>query len=350
MIEGLDGLLEGSGQSGLAELRDVLQEMLGGDGTPGRLLDQHRLESSVSRVYRLHIESNGRAHSLVIKRLEPAIAQRNQLVMKRWLPAVDLSQCAPSLLGVAAERNGQGVWHIYEDLRDWALEPDDPDPRRVQAVVELIAQLHIRFAEHPLLPECRLYGGDLGIYFYAANVRDAIRGLEALRPPAAELSAACLALRDRLLERMYNLRDEQPYRAQALAELGGPETLLHGDLWTTNTFVLPTPRGLQARLIDWDRAAVGPVSYDLSTFLLRFPVHHRMWILDLYRESVRQAGVRLPSARDLNLLFDTAECARCANRAIWVALALLRDRVEWGFNELAAVEQWFELLEPVLPV
>src|SRR2546426_7385877 len=30
------------------------------------------------------------------------------------------------------------------------------------------------------------------------------------------------------------LLEEQPARAQALAELGGVETLLHGDLWTTD--------------------------------------------------------------------------------------------------------------------
>jgi thiamine kinase-like enzyme len=149
---------------------------------------------------------------------------------------------------------------------------------------------------------------------------------------------------------MHKLLDEQPHRAQALAELGGPATLLHGDLWTPNTFVLPTAHGLQARLIDWDRAAVGPVSYDLSTFLLRFPPHHRWWILDLYSRAVEPLGWRLPSKRDLNLLFDTAECARFANCAIWPSVALLSERAEWGFDALAWVEQGFETLEPVLPV
>jgi hypothetical protein len=65
---------------------------------------------------------------------------------------------------------------------------------------------------------------------------------------------------------------------------------------------------------------------------------------------VKHLGWRLPSARDLNLLFDTAECARFANRAIWPAIALLRERAEWGFEELAEVERWFEMLEPVLPL
>jgi len=350
MVEGLDGLLEGNGQPGLTELRNLLQELLGAREAVGRLIDQHGLQSRVPRVYRLRFEINGRVRSLVVKRLDPGIARRNQLVTERWLPAVGLSQGGPPLLGSAAERGGQCVWHIYDDLGDQTLDTGDPDPKRVEAAVDLIAQIHVRFAGHPLLPECRLYGGDLGIYFYTSNVRDAIRGLESLRPPAVELSSERLALRDRLLARMYKLLDEQPYRARALAELGGPETLLHGDLWTTNTFVLPTAHGLQARLIDWDRAGVGPASYDLSTFLLRFPIHHRQWILDLYRESAGGLGWRLPATRDLNLLFETAECARFANRAIWPAIALLTDRTEWGFDELAAVEQWFEALEPVLPV
>ena len=347
MIEGLDDLLEDSGQPSLTEIRNLLQALLGGHDTTGRLINQQRLNS---RVYRLHFEISSQVRRLVVKRLAPGIAHRNQLVATRWLQAVGLGQNGPPLVGSVAERSGQCVWHVYEDLGDWMLNPGDPDREGVKAIVDLIAKIHTRFAGHHLLPECRLYGGDLGIYFYTSNVRDAIRGLESLRPPDVELSSEHLALRDRLLERMYKLLDEQPDRAQALAELGGPETLLHGDLWTSNTFVLPTAHGLHARLIDWDHVAVGPVSYDLSTFLLRFPTQHRLWILDLYGESVSHVGWRLPPTPDLNLLFDTAECARCANRAIWPAIALLTERAEWGFDSLAEVERWFEALEPVLPV
>jgi phosphotransferase family enzyme len=347
VIERLDDVLEGSGQPGLAELRTVLEELFGGHATSGRLIDQHRLKS---RVYRLRFAICGRDRSLVVKRLDPAIAQRNQLVASRWLPAVSLGHSGPPLQGIAGERSGQCVWHVYDDLGDWALDTSDSDLGRAAVVVTLIAQIHARFAEHPLLPECRLYGGDLGIHFYTSNVRDAIRGLESLRPPAVELSSNGLALRDRLLARMYQLRNELPHRAQALAELGGPETLLHGDLWTTNTFVVPTAHGLQARLIDWDHAAVGSASYDLSTFLLRFPAHHRLRILDLYRESTGRPDWLLSPPRDLNLLFETAEYARFANRIIWPAIALWNDQAAWGFDALAEVERWFEALEPILPV
>jgi hypothetical protein len=347
MIEGLDDLLEGNGQLGLPELRNLLQDLLAEPGAAGQLIDQHRLKPC---VYRLRFEINGHVRSLVVKRLDPDIAQRNRLVAKRWLPAVGLSQSGPTLLGTAAERSGQCVWHVYEDLGDWTLDASNPGPSQVKAAVELIAQIHIRFAGHALLGECRLWGGDLGIHFYTASVRDAINALQALRPPAVELYSGRLVLRERLLERMHKLLDEQSYRAQAMAELGGPETLLHGDLWRENVFVSPTRNGLQVRLIDWDHAAVGPISYDLSTFLLRFPTHDRHWILACYQDAVCHLNWRLPASSDLNLLFDTAECARLANTIIWPAIAVLESQAAWAFDQLAAIEEWFEMLEPVLPL
>ena len=346
MIDGLDHMLEESGQPGLPELRASLHELFGGPGVAGRVIDRQQLKK---RVYRLRFAIGDRDRSLVVKCMDPEFAQRSQFVIKRWLPAVGLGASSSPLLAVAAERSGQCIWHVYEDLGDRTLDASDLNPRHVAAVVELIAQLHTRFAGHPLLLECRQYSGDLGIYYFSSNVRDAIRGLELLRTPDVDLSPERAALLNRLLERLYKLLDEQFYRAQVMAELGGPETLLHGDLWTTNIFVLPTTNGLRTLLIDWDRAGVGPISYDLSTFLLRFPTRYRLWILELYRETIGHAGWCLPSARDLNLLFETAECARYANRVIWPAIALSRERAEWGYDELAAVEQWFELLEPILP-
>jgi Ser/Thr protein kinase RdoA (MazF antagonist) len=155
-------------------------------------------------------------------------------------------------------------------------------------------------------------------------------------------------LRDRLLVRLDKLLGDLPQRTQALAELGGPDTLLHGDLWAINVFVIPTANGPCARLIDWDHAAVGPATYDLSTFLLRFSAQHRPGVLERYREAVARRGWRLPATQDLNLLFETHEYARFANRIIWPAIALVMDDVAWGVEELAEIEQWFEKLQPVL--
>ena len=152
------------------------------------------------------------------------------------MPAIGLGESGTPLLGSAAARSGACVWHVYDDLGRWELDAGQPDRARVAAAVELIAQIHTRFADHPLLGEIRLHGGDLGIHFYEANVRDAIRALQGWRPPPGPGPGA---LRDRLLERLHKLRDQLPDRAQALADGGGPETLLHGDLWAINVFVIP---------------------------------------------------------------------------------------------------------------
>jgi len=350
MLEDFDQMLNDAGQPGVTELRALLQELLGGGAARGAWLDERQLSAPHPRVYRLRFDVNGSVRSLVVKRLEPAIAQRNQLVTQRWLPAVDLSDRGPKLLGAAAERTGQCVWHVYEDLGDWALNGQSEPLPRLKVAVDLIAQVHLRFADHVLLPECRLHGGDFGIGFFASNVRDAIRCLEALHGPQMGLAPEHARLVDRLLARLHTLREEQAERTQALEDLGGAETLLHGDLWTTNTFVIPTADGLQARLIDWDHAGVGPISYDLSTFLLRFPCERRLRILEFYREAVALAGWRLPPSEGLNLLFETAEYARFANRIIWPAIALVMDQGAWGFEALSEIEEWFEQFEPVLPL
>src|SRR5436309_14796590 len=294
MIEGLDNLLEDSGQPGLVELRQLLQEILSGTAAAGQVLDQRKLPARRARVYRLRFVFDGWVRAFVTKRMKLDNAQRNQLAIGRWLPAIGLGDNGPTLLGIAADRNGECAWQVYDDLGDRSLDTSHLDPPHVRAAVELIAQVHMRFAGHALLAECRLLGSDFGIDFYAANLRDAIRCLEALQPPAVRLSARHSALRDRLLARLRQLQAEQPRRAQSLAEFGGPETLLHGDLWASHLFVLPAVHGVQARLVGWDHAGVGPVSYDLSTFLLRFPFRFRLWILDLYRQAVKPAGWNLP--------------------------------------------------------
>src|SRR5437764_1331591 len=308
------------------------------------------LERVKSHVYRVRIGSNGRARSVVLKRFDPWLARRNELVARRWLPAIGLGERCARLLATAADRRGECVWHVYEDLGEGAVDAVHPDPGRVRAVVDLIAELHTRAAGHALLPECRHFCGDLGAPFFAANVRDAIGVLEGLVPPRVKPTPEQRALRSRLLVRLCQLRDELPGRVQRLETLGGPETLLHGDLWTTNTFVATTGDGLVPPLIDWDHAAVGPASYDLSTFLYRFPRRERPWILEAYRRRAAGGGRFLPPDPELNLLFETAEAARYANRGIWPAAAILQQNAAWGWEQLTEVERWFDALELALPV
>jgi phosphotransferase family enzyme len=343
-IDGLDQLLDGCGQPGLPELRELLQGLMGGPAAEGRFLGHSELKPQSRRVFRLRFAVNGHPDTLIVKRLSPAIAHRIELAAKRWLPAAGLGDLGPTLTGSVADRSGACVWHVYDDLGPHGLDPQSATPKAVRAAVEQIARMHTRFAGHPLLGEVRLHCGDLGMHFFRANVKDAVYALDAWEPGARDE-----ALRLRLLQRLDALRREVPKRERLVEEWGGPETLLHGDLWAANVFVIETRDGLQARLIDWDHVAVGPFSYDLSTFLLRFPPDQRQSILQFYRKEVETQGWRLPAPGTLNAIFQTAEYARIVNRIVWPAIALVMDHATWATDALAEVEGWFDQLQPVLP-
>jgi hypothetical protein len=259
-----------------------------------------------------------------------------------------LSDRCARLLGVAGDRGGRSIWHIYEDLGEETLAAR-PTTARVEATVDLLAQLHACAARHAIVPDVRRCGLDFGLPYFMSNVRDAIAALEALRSHGIKPGPEYPGLPDRLLERLCTLLADAPRRAAVFEEAAGPDTLLHGDPWTTNAFVEVTSDGLHARLVDWDRAGVGPFSYDLSTFLFRFPPAERPGILERYRQAVARAGWRVAPTPQLQVLFDTAERARYANRVIWPALALLAERAAWGFPELAEVERWFEALDGSRP-
>jgi hypothetical protein len=328
------------------ELTAALETACGAPGGTIRVTSVRQLKTNVYRVGCSGLAGE-HEHSFVLKSCNLGLARHNQLVARRWLPLIDFSGGAARLEGSAADRSGERIWLVYEDLGLARLDTCMSDRARVAVAVDLIAALHVRSAEHPMLPDVRAHGGDLGEAYLIANVRDAVRALAQLRAPRVALSTVQQRVRDRLLGRLKLLQDELPRRVQLLERDGGPEVLLHGDLWTTNAFVMEGPDGWRACLVDWDHAGVGRASYDLSTFLLRFPVEERPWILDRYRAAVGSRW-QLPGPRDLNAHLETAELARYANRAIWPAVAWLVDGAAWAFDELAMVAGWFDDWGPIL--
>jgi aminoglycoside phosphotransferase (APT) family kinase protein len=211
----------------------------------------------------------------------------------------------------------------------------------------------VRFANHALLGEVRLWGGDLGMPFLTGNLRDARRALLALREPGAAPAGESAARRDRLVDpllgRLELLLADAPRRAAAMARCGGPETLLHGDLWLANLVGLRRESGTGIGLIDWDHAAVGPPLYDVSTFLYRFPRRERRAIWALYVRALGAQAWCLPDEAELALLCETAEHGRIANRVIWPALAARSGADERAWLELEQVGGWFDALEPLFP-
>jgi hypothetical protein len=327
-------VLDQCGSRASSEIRNLLCRLLGGDD---RIAAVHRLNA---RVFRLEIAEGAAWRAVVLKRLEPAVAQRNQLLAERWLPALGLQDCCARLLGVAADRCGRWAWHVYQDLGDETLAVR-PDSDRIRAAVDLVADLHTRAARHAVLPDVRRYASSLGRQYFAENVGDAVDALDALAVSGIETPPEYAGVPDRLRHRLAALLEDAPRRARVAAESGGPDTLLHGDLWPINIFVAATESGLRASLVDWDRLGVGSFSYDLSTFLFRLPAAARSAILEHYRNAVADAGWHLASSEELDILFDTAERARYANSVIWPVQALLENRAEWGFPQLAEIERWF---------
>ncbi|HEX6299735.1 MAG TPA: aminoglycoside phosphotransferase family protein [Acidimicrobiia bacterium] len=325
-------------------VRWLLEEHLDGQ-KPTSSINTQTIKKGVQR---LTFQAGGTTRSVIVKRLAPDVAYRNQILITRWLPAVGLEDNGPILLGWAAEMNSARVWHMYEDLGELSLDNRAPHRVELEESVRLIAALHSRFADHTLLGECRLWGGDLGMPHYHSNAADAIRALQAIDTGQLQLEhrAALRSLRDTL----GLMLDDESRRASLLTEYGGPETLLHGDLWRQN-ILLTLTRGsvIRPRLIDWDHVGVGEVGYDLSTLLSRFPRAERHEVLELYRRELSMNGWRLPDDTILNQLFDTAERARIANRVIWPAIEVRHgDHVEWALDHLIELSQWFDRIEPVL--
>jgi hypothetical protein len=335
--DGLQRALEQAGEPGAAALCAVLRERLNVGDFADAVVRIRRLKA---RVFRMDVSARGLSRSVVCKRLEPAVAQRNRLVVDRWLPALGLAHRCARLLASAADRDGECVWHVYEDLGEQTLAMR-PDPDRIRAAVELVAELHTRAAHHAVLPDVRRYSSSRGQQYFIENVGDAIDALDALAASGIEAPREYGGLPNRLRERLVALLADAPRRARIAEASAGPDTLLHGDLWPINIFVGVSTNGLFARLVDWDRLAVGPFSYDLSTFLFRLPAATRRMILEHYRNAVAPAGWRLPSPAELDVLFDTAERARYANTVIWPVQALLENRADWGFPQLADIERWF---------
>jgi len=329
-------------EPGTAELCDALERLLDGAATGEDAIRVDRLQKG---VYRLRVGGEA-GRRLVLKRHAPAVAHTDRLVAERWLPALGLGDRCPRLLAAAAQREGRWVWHVYEDLRCDTLV-DRRERPRLEAAIDLIAQLHTRGVGHPLLPEVRWHGRDHGALSWIANLRDGIAALESL---AADGAPARFALaRSRLLERLHRLLEEAPRHVRLMDEAGGAETLLHGDLGPQNVFVAMPSDGPCARLVDWDHVGVGPASYDLSTFLYQSSPDERPWLLRRYRAAVERAGHRLAADGDLNLVFHIAETARGVSCIIWPAMALLNDGAEWGWSGLVDIDDWFESLRPPLP-
>jgi hypothetical protein len=97
---------------------------------------------------------------------------------------------------------------------------------------------------------------------------------------------------------MSELKGEEAERVEVLTAMGGPKTLLHGDLWPTNAIVLSNGDGVRVRLIDRDEAAA---------------------------------------------------YARLASLLVWSVAAAAEGDSDWLLERLRAIIEWVDAVKPVLP-
>src|SRR2546428_4621436 len=128
--------------------------------------------------------------------------------------------------------------HTRSD-RDWSSDVCSSDllgdgnlaaqrlPWRLDAAVDFMAELHLRAARHPLVPEVRWRARDHGVHFFTSNVRDAVAALEGLATPPRDVPPAFGGARERLLQCLYALRDDAPRRVRLMEEAGRPDPPAH---------------------------------------------------------------------------------------------------------------------------
>ena len=184
----------------LDKAHELIQQLPGEPSLHGQLLNERSLTMLDHDVYRVTLEANGGIRTWIIKRFANKSSKLERLVITQWLPNASLAHICPILLGVAPESTGERVWHIYEDLGDYALDQEQaqggkpvrdrgfltpllkkPDQNHVDLLIHLMADVHERFMDDALLDEYRSCSTDLGGRCYRKNVRDAVEELEALK-------------------------------------------------------------------------------------------------------------------------------------------------------------------------
>lgn len=319
------------------------------------------------QVYRVRVKDGDGTASVIAKRFRPEKGALEQRVLVEWLPAKGLGWVSPRLLGVSAKVDGR-VWHLYEDVGRRTIdqlhgEPlaesiriergfmtplgSSPDPGLIHAAMVTIASVHAAFADHERLNEYRRAGQPHGATFYRESI---VRARTALTAAAPSLRRADRSLLDGLFARLDRLAGEQAARLSHLAEVGGSDTLLHGDFSIRNTLIVGDGDAREGRLIDWDRAGVGPVSEDISVFLAQLPPEVRSEALATYLAAYVDGANAGRSVDDWNRLFETAELARLASCIVGPAHLVAERPTQWAVGSLQAVEDWFEGLRPLLAV
>jgi len=296
-------------------------------------------------VYRVELTAPTQTSAYVAKLLPTGLAKTISR-LPGWLAVVGLPGMAPVPHALARSRDSDSSWQVYECVPGRRVVHGDE--AAVRATVDLVSDLHMRSSSKVDLLAGQLPSISVDLAF--DSIAEAADALACLDPSVRGIDFRAVG---HALDSLRTALDGAADRSEAHRGADLPVVLLHGDLWPVNAIVTGDRTKPTVRLVDWDKVAVGPASFDLSTILGRFaakPLKRRA-LLERYQANVRRAGWSVPPPRELNLLAETWELARLAETLVWPA-RMVHDAEEWmrlwAMDELNEVARWVVAQEPLL--
>lgn len=250
----------------VSELTAGLRRYTGDSALTVKKIEEYRMVNqrpSSGRIRAISVQcatsTSQNSFKLVVKepigatRTGTAGAGRREVALYRTM-SEQLPVKVPQLLAYHPE----GHWLVLK-LLNGGKPPEEWTQANYLAAVDQLVLLHDRFwslgqdlTAYTWL--ARPLDGDLAIHIQAAT-----SGVNKLMD---EMSTNVLVDDQELVEALEKLVSHAGAIAQRLR--AAPSTLLHGDYWPGNIFILPDE---SLYIIDWQRAGIGPGILDLFTFI-----------------------------------------------------------------------------------
>jgi hypothetical protein len=324
-----------SGAISQDRFRRLMRETIGPIGIDVEVLGTRRLSGRVHRVE--FTTASGGLSSVILKDSRASRVERNRLVLTEWLPAVGLRDAGPRLLAAEKPVDVASVWAIYEDCGDNVLS-DQSGAKLIESALDLVGQIHAAFAKHPLRADIEVLGKSPGSFFF--DTPEMFAGvIVSLEDLASDGSSPVCRIVSTLSPRLQAL-SRAFVSPPPFVE---PHSLIHGDLFPSNVIFEVPEKGSDSpvtRLIDWDRAGLGPVTFDVAFLLSKLNPENQRVALSAYRGRMEPHFDGWPTWHAWDSRFRTIRFGRIL-RSVSTYAALVRDgQEEYGVEKLTQVEGW----------
>jgi len=270
----------------------------------------------LSRVERLSFRS-AELPSLIFKAVLPPL--QNELNVYQDI-FQDNPRWSPTLYG--AVREGEEVWLFLEDVGTRTFK-NEPTLENLQKVTATLAGLHVAFGRDVtagvLQRRSHLFTRDYPAYI--AGARQALVLTRALVNKKLFPSVTNRHLSQ--LEAVVNMYDKV-----AIALLGAPQTLVHGDFNSQNIIFDPDPTSDRVYLIDWANAYIGAGLVDLVDLSSFATAHYGPGtmprLLQSYRAAYRSASGEPMASEPLEELFVCGQIEKKIGLIRWYAQCALK--------------------------